>query len=103
MKVRYRYTALELDATTGGAEEQWNILREVLKEGAQEVLLKVRRRWNKPWMTKENLDMMAEKDETLYRNKTREMHQEQWLSGQSEEVEKLCRTHQHSRCAKIKN
>lgn len=69
MKVRYRYTALELDATTGGAEEQWNILREVLKEGAQEVLLKVRRRWNKPWMAKESLDMLAEK---------------RWLKGRDE-------------------
>lgn len=32
VEVRNNYAGLELDAALGGAEEQWNILGEVLKE-----------------------------------------------------------------------
>ena len=114
VEVQNRYAVLKAEVDGGSAEEEWNILAEAIRHGVQEVIPDNRRRKKKPWMTEEILEMMDERrqlkgrDEVQYRIKNREIHREcnrkkeQWLNEQCEEVEELCRTHQHSRYEKIK-
>lgn len=52
------------------AEEQQNILGEVLSEGVSEILPEVRRRRKKPWMTEEILVMMDRSRQFKVRDET---------------------------------
>lgn len=51
---------LENDVENEGAEEQWNMVKEVGQEGVEKFVPDNRRRKRKPWMT-EILDMMEER------------------------------------------
>ena len=101
VEVRNKYEALEEVAEDEGVNRDWRILQDSLKDSAEKLIPRERKRERQSWMTEEILDFMEQrrrmKSQSIDRYKDLDRlvktmckeRKEEWLRERCQEMEQL--------------